>query len=1524
MLPEKLQDLNEELSEEAIKGDIIIGIKRFLQETDLLQKDQGNITLDYSEINRRAHMLYRIRSHHRQLQILQRDTAKKFIPIIKEILRVFVTVLQKTIVVGERISFDGLGVLDIMIRKLSSKDFVDAPDKFFVNLNNVNGSKNQDPYYEIAVLNFMKNPYIYGENASEVTSSVPVMEFPPNITVDSKVPNEGKLEFKKYIPLINPQYSEQMIYFTFDIINYGDAAIIYFKPDGFDFSSQMTTQLYSFYFSTVTFPTSIVFNYKKVLGVRDWTRFGFKVFLKEGVCGKGICYLGIKPLAASRIEHISRSRKRRAAETFTTTSEAPGNASAIANTTIEANTTIVANVSEFIPYGANFSIIFLTTGCRTWDNENNSWTTEGCQVLPMSDLNNTVCRCVGDTFSSSFYVPPNVINFLTVWGKFDASNAAVYGTLIAVFLVYIILLIVLRKQDKRDTDKWAVNFLSDHSAEHVYFYMISVYTGIRRGGGTRSNIYFILTGDYGDSGIRALNSNNNEGFSAASVRMFLFGTNESIGDIKYVRVWHDNSGPNGTQSWFLSKIIIDDLQTKERYSFNCNKWLAVDDGDCMLDRILPVSTPNVTSLKSRFSDETQTQLYEHHLWLSLLIRPKQSNFTRVQRLTCLLALMCLIMISNAMFFKASKENQNLDQIEFGVFRFSFTALYVSCMGIIISTPPVIFAAFVFRHTNGTKSRKHGEINSSNINKKGHCQQTNDFSIDGKVFNSKKRMFPRWVYFVAWVLVLLAIVSSCFFLILYSMEWGKAISEEWLSSFVISFLESLFVVDPVKVIFIAIIMSTILKNLMQEDRPNLDLQKLRSVAGEMNICRETRFSDLTSEVLPTCDLYSKEELYSLREKCREESKARSALTNLILFIVYIIAIYGISFMQRDSRSFSMKQNLDSFLLSGSRGFANIKGHKDFLSWMNDIFIPTFYPNESYAGTALSVIDRQWLKDMRSIRVGPARLRQVRMKTGKCPYSSLPWSYPCIDAYSETDEDQSLYCLQWRPYNDTVCGKESYRSRFYTAEAWAYTDASKIWGFSRAGEYSTYSGGGYILKFVKNRVNAHLLLDELVQYKWISRHTRAIFLEFTTYNPNVNLFVYAMFLVEFPEVGGAFTWTDTQAFKPVLNLASLHFSIVVFYIVFMLYYIYLLLKMIWRFKELGCLTVIKEPWNCLECFCICIAYACMVIFVFRMKSTKTAMDMFYEDKLTGANRFINYGHIVMCDNAFNILFSTLVFVSTIQILKILGYNKRFVEVISVMANAGKDLIAFGVLLLVSFVAFVLYGYLVFGSKLEHYRSIYDTCGSLANTFIGKNRLDPLVGAAPLAAQFFYMTYAVFVIMFMVTIFMSILNSSISLVRAETAVTSSKIGMVDIVKKQFESILHFFYSPKKQNINEKTQNLHISEDINAVNVMGLIRDIVTVYGSRGTKLVERKYYEDNKFLISKDTASTDKSVENQPNDEMLIQKPSSEEQQRLPVFKTDLKDSGRRMSESSELSESSVDLLIDFHDKHNNRSNTFSRMF
>lgn len=47
-----------------------------------------------------------------------------------------------------------------------------------------------------------------------------------------------------------------------------------------------------------------------------------------------------------------------------------------------------------MPVEANFSLIFTTTGCRTWTDDNNSWTMEGCTV-------NFVFRLHLSSYSSS-------------------------------------------------------------------------------------------------------------------------------------------------------------------------------------------------------------------------------------------------------------------------------------------------------------------------------------------------------------------------------------------------------------------------------------------------------------------------------------------------------------------------------------------------------------------------------------------------------------------------------------------------------------------------------------------------------------------------------------------------------------------------------------------------------------------------------------------------------------------------------------------------------------------------------------------------------------------------------------------------------------------------------------------------------------------------------------------------------------------------------------------------------------------
>lgn len=169
----------------------------------------------------------------------------------------------------------------------------------------------------------------------------------------------------------------------------------------------------------------------------------------------------------------------------------------------------------------------------------------------------------------------------------------------------------------------------------------------------------------------------------------------------------------------------------------------------------------------------------------MFIRPEKSTFTRCERLSCCVTLLFLTMISNAMFYG---KDEAVEQIRVGPIKFALSSIYISFVGIIMTFPIVLTISMVFKKSKWQKEAEDRDKDRENVE---------SFLTQKK--EMKFRMPPKCLY-VAYVLIVLSILLSGFFVVLYSMEWGNAKSEEWLKTFFMSFLESLFIVDPIKVCF----------------------------------------------------------------------------------------------------------------------------------------------------------------------------------------------------------------------------------------------------------------------------------------------------------------------------------------------------------------------------------------------------------------------------------------------------------------------------------------------------------------------------------------------------------------------------------------------------------------------------------------------------------------------------------------------------------------------------------------------------
>ena len=140
----------------------------------------------------------------------------------------------------------------------------------------------------------------------------------------------------------------------------------------------------------------------------------------------------------------------------------------------------------------------------------------------------------------------------------------------------------------------------------------------------------------------------------------------------------------------------------------------------------------------------------------------------------------------------------------------------------------------------------------------------------------------------------------------------------------------------------------------------------------------------------------------------------------------------------------------------------------------------------------------------------------LKTGRC---KTPWvvrGFRCTHSYDEFfTQDEATYYPSWIPV-DNLTGYAS-TAVGNLEEAFTYTSAWAMHADCYDGQVATYSGGGYLANLGTSLESATAMVSDLSANNWIDQQTKAVFVEFTTWNPSSTLFNLAMVLFEYPSDG-----------------------------------------------------------------------------------------------------------------------------------------------------------------------------------------------------------------------------------------------------------------------------------------------------------------------------------------------------------------------------------------------------------------------
>ena len=680
-------------------------------------------------------------------------------------------------------------------------------------------------------------------------------------------------------------------------------------------------------------------------------------------------------------------------------------------------------------YTTDYRLNIYTSGCYFFDYKQSIWSGEGCYVKE-ANSSITYCKCNHLTsFGSGFFVMPNTVDFSYVFANAGfADNVTIYMTIMITLVIYSLLLIWARVQDKKDLETLGAAPLPDNEVNDKYLYEISVYTGDKEGAGTDSKVFFILSGDEDETSVRTLADPKRKTFRKGEKDVFVMAVSAPLGKLNYLRIWHDNSGKGKMRSWFLSYVVVKDIQTKERFEFIANKWFAVEKSDGLVDRLLPVAgVDEATQFSHLFHQKSSKNLKDGHLWFSVFMRPPASRFTRCQRVSACMALLYLSMLVNAMWYQRVPPKPRSSALEIGPFALSPEQIGVGFFSNLIVFPPTFLIVFLFRRSKLRTLRKpriqaalekqgiklHSHSNISTPAKRNQedtasvsSQGSHDLGLPLRDMDSKRgvgllslksaseknkkkkrsALLPYWCRYIAWGLCIFSILISVFFLWAYGIQFGDDKTRKWISSLIVSFFASILVTQPIKVFLTAIILSTLLKapdsevDEEEEDEEELSLELGADEEWLHSLVSPTRGGKGRKDRRKFYRPPNLTELEKAKLNRLKEIKMGVILKEIFSYLFFLWILIVLSYGNRDPNAFLMKQTIKSVIIEGSNSgeaFEDVKTPDDLWSWMKSTLIPELFVGRWYNRHQPYGL-RGFMNDRVNRMMGYPVLRQVRIR------------------------------------------------------------------------------------------------------------------------------------------------------------------------------------------------------------------------------------------------------------------------------------------------------------------------------------------------------------------------------------------------------------------------------------------------------------------------------------------------------------------------------------------------------------------
>ncbi|XP_054255685.1 polycystin family receptor for egg jelly [Indicator indicator] len=1109
------------------------------------------------------------------------------------------------------------------------------------------------------------------------------------------------------------------------------------------------------------------------------------------------------------------------------------------------------------------SIHIFSDQCLFLDNVQSQWRQDTCTLGPSTNWQRVHCICnlkqrrrsrtVISTSSIRFLaakviVAPNTVDLEKALIADIHNNLVTLLTVLLIFAIYIPLAIWAMRKDRADrVAKGKVIVLPDNDPFDKVRYLVTLYTGSRCGAGTTADVFLQLYGQKGKSDVHCLRYPYFPSFQQGSIDCFLLTVKKDLGDISILRMWHNNKG--SSPGWFLSRAQVENMSTRKIWFFVCRKWFSLDKGDHLLERTFSVTDPKAPLHRTDyFLINLVRSLTEGHLWLSVFARAPTGTFSRLQRLSCCLAILLLNLFVNIMFFNAHKNEEYSTHMNF----LRSIIVGIECALITLPVEILIIALFNYSkkdppphgvnqtdlkpsslplsgnlknqkeqpqkmHLSVTSAQSRNMNPSENFPSLSNSQSppdsrktrsklappywnnctiserdvnvivseeqmttTNSLPIakasqrrpaTGSNFSSndaeegdnfqKERKPPsstsmpflqrlclvlrRWRTCLSWALVIAVSGLCSFFIVLYGLSYGYQTSLEWLLASVISFIENVFFLSFLKIIFLSAISAISRKHCENIAWVSQEKYSELKVATEMMSADEMRVMHLKLAEI-RCRKYYKpleaDEMTNMLKRAQIKAKAFLFIKGLISHLVFLTLLFYFVYSNENINNFRYNRFIHNQF---SPGLSSVDKLEDIYSWVKDSFLPLIHSDSQPT----------FLSDSWSKILGLPRMRQVRAKDTKkkcfhrhSSVNNLVISKShCLHVYGSDSPETGHYASTW-----TKAANQSVSKDASSYDGFTYQQNRTQWMYHSYGDLHTYGPAGYTFYFFpkERSPNSTTRLNALEESYWLDDKTWAVIIELTTFNSDAELFCTISVIFEMSGFGIIKPSLAVHSFALPILQQQTKAQVALFAIVLAFLFIYIADELYTIYQEKK--DYIKNISNIIN---LGLKSAFLLFVLLKAIKFKMGEDIvnFY---LLHPNDFIHFHAVSHLDQILRISMGFLGFLAILKTLKCfqLFYDVRLVQRSILVALPGISSMA--LMMLVYFFAFMVFGYLVFGQHEQRYNTMIHSAQTIFSYCVSAFRDTPFSSNRLLGA-IFLASFTLVMICALIRLFQAVIMSA-----------------------------------------------------------------------------------------------------------------------------------------------------------------------